>query len=88
VIFEFLRDDGTILGAFDSSDLAPTAAWFNVFQCCEGPPLSTQIVHVRLVSMRRSGKENDGYFDNLEVFPICPLPIEETPWGLFKTMYR
>ena len=88
VVFEFRGHGGAILGNFDSGDLAPTTDWAGVFQCCEGQPLGTEVVRVRLISTRRTGQENDGYFDNLEVYPICPLPVGDTTWGLIKTAYR
>jgi hypothetical protein len=89
LVFEFRSSGGDLLGALDSGEIASPGAWTPLlFNCCEGPPLGTAIIRVRLIGVRRSGTENNAYFDHLEVIPICGLPAVPSTWGRIKALER
>lgn len=88
VVFEFLGPGGALLGSFDSGEVTTSGEWTGIGCCCECHPPDTEVVRVRLVGVRRSGVDLDTVFDDIQVFPNCPLPIEETTWGRIKSTFR
>ena len=88
VIFEFLGPGDVLLGSFDSGEVTTGGEWMGIGCCCECHPHGTEVVRVRLVGVRKTGASLDTVFDDIQVFPNCPLPIESTTWGRIKSKLR
>ena len=66
IILEFEDSAGTVLEAFDSSQITNTTAW-QLVSDSRIAPANTRAIEVRLISTRNSGSNNDGYFDSLSL---------------------
>lgn len=63
IVLEYLDQDKTeILGSFDSGDYFITEAWVLVSHSIIAP-IGTRFIRIRLISTRREGSNNDGYYD-------------------------
>ncbi len=78
IVLEFL-DAGlaTPLVSLDSGNHYNTAAWEQVL--LEAPaPIGTRFARIRLISTRRSGSNNDGYYDGLTLSALVDSPQNVT----------
>lgn len=63
IVLEYLDQDKTeILGSYDSGDYFITDAWVLVSHNLVAP-IGTRYIRIRLISTRREGSNNDGYYD-------------------------
>jgi hypothetical protein len=74
VVLEYLNSDKTIvLGSNDLGQHTNTDYWHHLTHSSI-TPIGCRFVRVRLISVRQSGNNNDGYFDGLELSTslVCP----------------
>ncbi|MBK8010357.1 MAG: hypothetical protein IPK13_03355 [Deltaproteobacteria bacterium] len=63
-------DATTILSTYDSGEVVAPQLGFRIWQKIEDArvvPVGTRWAHIRLISTRRAGNDNDGYFDALRL---------------------
>jgi hypothetical protein len=67
IVVEFLDNTKTeILDAYDSGERQPKRVWERL-KHQQAAPKGTRFIRVRLLAVRRNGKNNDGYFDDLRL---------------------
>lgn len=67
VIIEYLNaDKSAVLASFDSGTYSNTSSWLQITNSTIAPT-GTRHIRVRLISVRRAGTNNDGYFDGLSL---------------------
>lgn len=84
IILEYLNSDLGIVDSFQSLIFSDASQWTEVFDE-RLAPTDTAFVRVRLLSTRRTGANNDGYFDSLSLTPseaMTTVP-EPTAWAMF-----
>lgn len=75
IIIQYLNhDQSEILSTFDSGTYANTTYWQLISHDAIAP-IGTRYIRIRLISTRRSGTNNDGYFDGLSLKTVLPQPI-------------
>jgi hypothetical protein len=65
---EYLGAGGTVLDSFDTGEIISQFGWRRVNDS-RAAPTDAETVRVRLIAVRNSGDNNDGYFDNLSLRP-------------------
>lgn len=77
LILEFLNHDKSqILASHDFGQHSNTSAWVHLTHS-RLAPVGTRYIRIRLISIRRSGNNNDGYFDAISLrtyIPELPAP--------------
>jgi len=73
IILEYRDLGDSILESFDSGEIANTTAWQLVADT-RIAPVATRSINIRLISRRRAGTNNDGYFDALSLTPRAAIP--------------
>jgi hypothetical protein len=78
IIIEYLNADKTVvLTSYDSGTHSNTSSWLQLTNNTFAPP-GTRNIRIRLISVRRNGTNNDGYFDALSLKTVAPyLPQPE-----------
>ena len=71
---DFLKT--TKLDTFDSGNYSNTSAWIQVADTTIAPQ-GTRYIRVRLISTRRAGSNNDGYYDSLSLTTFTPTYIDK-----------
>jgi hypothetical protein len=66
IVVEYLDDLGTVLEQFDSGNISSVGTWQAVSDS-RTAPVGTRFINVRLISTRRAGINNDGYYDALSL---------------------
>jgi hypothetical protein len=66
IILEYRNSGGSGLGSFDSGNRLNRIAWVQVSHSAT-LPIGTRSINVRLLAERKSGNDNDGYFDSLSL---------------------
>ncbi len=75
IILEYLNfDKSVILASFDSGDYGDASIWTLISNDTIAPA-GTRFIRIRLIATRRSGSNNDGYFDALSLTTAFPLPM-------------
>lgn len=75
IILEYLNfDKSVILTSFDSGDYGDASIWTLISNDTIAP-VGTRFIRIRLIATRRSGSNNDGYFDALSLSTPIPLPM-------------
>jgi len=77
VILEYRDGSGTVLDTYDSGATTSTSSWL-LLNDERTAPVGTRVIRVRLISIRNSGTNNDGYFDNLSLQTSGIIPVELT----------
>ena len=67
IIIEMLNSNSSILQSYDLGVYSTTDRWTAVSKTMNAPP-QTRKIKIRLLSHRKNGSDNDGYFDNLILF--------------------
>lgn len=73
VVVEFRSADGVVLNSWDSGLHSNTSIWEQILWEAAAP-VGTRTVRVRLLSTRRSGSNNDGYYDGLTLSALADTP--------------
>lgn len=73
IVLEYRNAAGEVLDTFDSSGIDNTSEWQLVVDS-RNAPVGTRTIRVRLISTRRSGSNNDGYYDALSLAPVGAGP--------------
>lgn len=78
IVVEF-RDAGlaSILATLDSGNHFNTTAWEQILWNADAPS-GTRYARIRLISTRRSGSNNDGYYDGLTLSALVDSPQNVT----------
>jgi|GEM_PF-2195065 len=66
IILEHRNASGALVGSFDTGAIANSSQWVSVTRT-GWLPAGTRSVTVRLLAERKSGNDNDGYFDSLSL---------------------
>ena len=69
IIIEMLNSNNSILQTDDLGIYSSTNEWKLLSKLIKVPP-STRKIKIRLLSHRKNGVNNDGYFDNLSLTPV------------------
>ena len=77
IVLEYRSTDGTVLLTLDSGLHSNTSIWEQILWESEAP-IGTRTVRVRLISTRRSGSNNDGYYDGLTLSALADTPQNVT----------
>jgi len=64
------------LDSFDSGNRTNTSAWVQIADTTLAPP-ETRYIRIRLISTRKSGSNNDGYYDSLSVRAVSVTSIDK-----------
>lgn len=72
IIIEMLSSTGTKLQTDDLGIYTTTSEWKLVSKLIKAPP-STRKIKIRLLSHKKNGVNNDGYFDNLSLTPVTTI---------------
>jgi len=76
IILEFLDTlKTTRIDSFDSGNYSNTAEWVQITDTTIAPP-QTRYIRIRLISTRRNGSNNDGYYDGLSLIAAVPVGIQ------------
>lgn len=77
IILEYLNHDKTqVLASHDLGQYSDTSTWVHVTHS-RLAPTGTRYIRIRLISIRRAGTNNDGYFDAVSLqthIPELPAP--------------
>lgn len=84
IVLEYRNAAGEILDSFDSGGIDNTTEWQLVVDS-RNAPVGTRTIRVRLISTRRSGSNNDGYYDALSL-TLAGAGTEDTCDGLAVTL--
>lgn len=78
IILEYLNHDKSlVLASFDLGQHTNTDSWLQLLHSATAP-VGSRFIRVRLISIRRSGTNNDGYFDNLSLsIVLAPVSAPE-----------
>jgi hypothetical protein len=72
IILQYLNADKTqVLANYDLGQYASITAWIPVAHSSTAP-VGTRFIRIRLVSIRHSGTNNDGYFDAVSLSTTIP----------------
>ena len=75
IMLEFFDSLKTVrIDSFDSGNYSITNEWIPVIDSTLVPP-HTRYIRIRLISTRRNGSNNDGYYDNLSLIAYSPVGI-------------
>lgn len=75
IIVEYLNADKTVvLDSYDSGTNSNTNDWL-LLTDNRVAPVGTRHIRIRLISTRRNGSNNDGYFDNLSLLTELIKPL-------------
>ncbi|MBN2367233.1 MAG: T9SS type A sorting domain-containing protein [Calditrichaeota bacterium] len=75
IVLEFLDSLKTAkIDSFDSGNYSITNEWVSVTDSTIVPP-HTRHIRIRLISTRRNGSNNDGYYDDLSLVAYQPVGI-------------
>jgi hypothetical protein len=86
IILEFLDSlKTTKIDSFDSGNYSNTTEWVQLTDTTLAPP-ETRYIRIRLVSTRRAGSNNDGYYDGLSLEPFMPVRIYHKKNNLPKSL--
>jgi len=77
IVVEFRSAGDAVLATLDSGNIANTAAWEQILWETAAP-VGTRVVRIRLISTRRSGSNNDGYYDGLTLSALADTPPNVT----------
>lgn len=81
IVLEYLdASKSSVLYTFESEQSAVTSEWVLVTDRTEAPP-GTRYIRVRLISTRRNGSNNDGYYDNLSLSLYEPVSVDDADAG-------
>ncbi|MEM7393811.1 MAG: hypothetical protein AAF492_15830 [Verrucomicrobiota bacterium] len=70
VVMEFLdASKSKVLEDFDSGPQRSRMNWIRIQNIAYAPP-QTHYIRIRLITQRYDGKNNDGYFDAIELMPV------------------
>lgn len=80
IILEHRNASGALVGSFDSSAIANPSSWVSITRT-GWLPAGTRSTTVRLLAERKSGRDNDGYFDSLSFkversAPVTPVRLD------------
>jgi hypothetical protein len=64
-----------VVGFFDSGTYSLTTEWIQIIDTSYAPP-GTRHIRIRLISTRRNGSNNDGYYDALSLTVTSPLGMK------------
>ena len=78
IILEYRNTGGSGLGSFDTGNRFNRTAWFPITHTAT-LPVGTRSINVRLLAERKSGNDNDGYFDSLSLKLDRPEPTVTAP---------
>ena len=77
IILEYLDSlKTTKLDSFDSGNHSNTIDWIQITDTTLAP-IGTRFIRTRLISTRRAGSNNDGYYDGLSLITQIPVKIDE-----------
>lgn len=72
IILEYLNHDkSSVLATFDLGQDSNTTTWTEKLHSANAP-VGTRYIRIRLISIRRSGTNNDGYFDAVSITTDIP----------------
>jgi hypothetical protein len=75
IVIEYLNlDQSEVLSSFDSGLYSNTADWLEITNSTIAPA-GTRMIRIRLISTRRNGSNNDGYYDGLSLQTNVPVPL-------------
>jgi len=75
IILQYLNFDKTqVLAAYDLGQHANITSWLPLDHSAVAPG-GSRYIRVRLISIRNSGTNNDGYFDGLSLSTVIPEPL-------------
>jgi hypothetical protein len=84
IILEFLDTlKTTKIDSFDSGNYSNTTEWVQITDTTIAPP-QTRYIRIRLISTRRNGSNNDGYYDALSLIAAVPVRIQAERRNLIK----
>ncbi len=72
IIIEILSINNSVLQTDDLGIYSSTNEWKLLSKLIKVPP-STRKIKIRLLSHRKNGIDNDGYFDNLSLVPVSTI---------------
>jgi hypothetical protein len=78
IILEYRNSGGSVLGSFDTGNRFNRTAWSPITHTAT-LPVGTRSINVRLLAERKSGNDNDGYFDSLSLKLDRPEPTVTAP---------
>ena len=81
IVIEYRNANNAVLSTYDSGNQTPTSAWLQLTDI-RLAPVGTRKIRIRLISTRRAGTENDGYYDNLS---LVPNPTRFKMDSIYKT---
>jgi hypothetical protein len=86
IILEFLDTlKTTMIDSFDSGNYANTTEWVQITDTTLAPP-QTRYIRIRLISTRRNGSNNDGYYDGLSLFAVNPVSLQQKKDNLVENL--
>ncbi len=88
IVVEYRDGTGNVLASFDTG-AGTFTAWTNSSQT-RNAPVGTRTVRIRLISIKRSGSDNDGYYDDISFIynpPACAAPASITLSPALPTHY-
>jgi len=84
IILEFLDTlKTTKIDSFDSGNYSNTTEWVKITDTTIAPA-QTRYIRIRLISTRRNGSNNDGYYDALSLIAAVPVRIQAERRNLIK----
>lgn len=84
IIIEMLSNNNSVLQTDDLGIYSSTNEWKLLSKLIKAPPL-TRKIKIRLLSHRKNGANNDGYFDNLSLTPLNTI-INSNVTNINKTI--
>lgn len=84
IIIEMLSNSNNVLQTDDLGIYSTTDEWKLLSKLIKVPPL-TRKIKIRLLSHRKNGLNNDGYFDNLSLIPVKTI-INSNVINISKTI--
>lgn len=83
IVLEYLNGSSGILDSFTSAIFADASQWTEITDE-RLAPVDTTAIRIRLLSVRRTGTNNDGYFDSLSLTPVGSTSTvpEPSTWAL------
>ncbi len=86
IILQFLDSlKITEIDSFDSGDYSNTTEWVPITDTTIAPP-QTRYIRIRLISTRRNGSNNDGYYDGLSLMAASPVGIRQEKYNLVENL--
>ena len=90
IIIEYLDSLKTAkLDSFDSGDYSNTTIWEEISDSTIAPQ-ATRYIRIRLLSTRKNGSNNDGYYDSLSlrISPPVDIRVEDTNRAAIPVLYQ